>query len=33
MAQFMIPYKELEVLQTGSPVEGAPVWLGGTPEY
>ena len=33
MAQFMIPDKELEVLQTGSPVEGAPVWLGGTPEY
>lgn len=28
MAQFMIPEKELEVLQTGAPVDGAAVWLG-----
>ena len=29
IAQFMLPEKELEVLRTGVPVEGAAVWLGG----
>lgn len=29
LAQFAIPEKELEVLRTGTPVEGAMVWLGG----
>ena len=28
-AEFMVPEKELEVLRTGVPVEGAAVWLGG----
>lgn len=28
IAQFMVPEKELEVLRTGAPVEGAAVWLG-----
>jgi hypothetical protein len=28
IAQFIVPEKELEVLQTGAPVEGAAVWLG-----
>jgi hypothetical protein len=29
LAQFTIPEKELEVLRTGAPVDGAAVWLGG----
>jgi len=29
-AEFTVPGKELEVLRTGSPVEGAAVWLGGS---
>ena len=29
IAQFNAPEKELEVLRTGAPVEGAAVWLGG----
>ena len=29
IAQFIVPEKELEVLQAGAPVEGAAVWLGG----
>lgn len=28
VAQFMVPERELEVLRTGVPVEGANVWLG-----
>ena len=28
-AEFTVREKELEVLRTGSPVEGAAVWLGG----
>lgn len=28
-AEFAIPEKELQVLRTGTPVEGAAVWLGG----
>ena len=27
-AEFVVPEKELEVLRTGVPVEGAAVWLG-----
>ena len=27
--QFIVPERELEVLRTGVPVEGAAVWLGG----
>ena len=27
-AEFAVPERELEVLQTGAPVEGAAVWLG-----
>ena len=30
IAQFNVPEKELEVLRTGAPVEGATVWLGGS---
>jgi len=30
LAEFVVPEKELEVLRTGVPVEGAAVWLGGT---
>lgn len=30
LAQFAIPEKEVEVLRTGIPVEGAAVWLGGS---
>lgn len=29
-AEFTVPEKELEVLRTGSPVDGAAVWLGGS---
>jgi len=29
LAEFIVPEKELEVLRTGTPVEGAAVWLGG----
>jgi hypothetical protein len=29
LAQFSVPGRELEVLRTGIPVEGAAVWLGG----
>jgi hypothetical protein len=32
LAQFAIPEKELEVLRTGTPVEGAAVWLGNSEE-
>ena len=32
LAQFVIPEKELEVLRTGTPVEGAAVWLGNSEE-
>ena len=28
-AEFVLPERELEVLRTGAPVEGAAVWLGG----
>lgn len=28
-ARFAIPEKELEVLRTGTPIEGANVWVGG----
>ena len=28
LAEFVVPEKELEVLRTGTPVEGAAVWLG-----
>lgn len=31
-AEFAISEKELQVLRTGSPVEGAAVWLGSTQE-
>ena len=30
-AQFMVPERELKVLRTGAPVEGAAVWLGHDP--
>ena len=32
LARFVIPEKELEVLRTGTPVEGAAVWLGNSEE-
>jgi hypothetical protein len=32
IAQFLVPEKELKVLQTGAPLEGAAVWLGGAAE-
>jgi hypothetical protein len=28
LARFIVPERELEVLRTGAPVEGAAVWLG-----
>ncbi len=28
LARFVVPERELEVLRTGTPVEGANVWLG-----
>jgi hypothetical protein len=30
LTEFKVPEKELEVLRTGTPVEGAAVWLGGS---
>ena len=30
LARFVVPERELEVLRTGTPVEGAAVWLGTT---
>ena len=32
IAQFTLPEKELKVLRTGAPVEGAAVWLGSRDE-
>lgn len=29
LARFVVPEKELEVIRSGTPVEGATVWLGG----
>jgi len=29
LAEFKVPARELEVLRTGTPVQGAAVWLGG----
>jgi hypothetical protein len=30
LAEFKVPERELEVLRTGAPVDGAAVWLGGS---
>ena len=29
LARFFVPERELKVLRTGAPVEGAAIWLGG----